>query len=497
LNQVRKSILENEERLRTGNFSKKPKKPPFQKTTEVAKAEADLRYVQRKIKDRIGQIEYEGRSTPRKVIDSVRNALKFVTAVKVLGHGTVGMITHAGGLAYRPGAMGLWWRNFGKQFRLWTSKSYHDQAIYNLTHDPEFNSWKEAGASIDPESQYTDYGMYAKWLGKLGEGGKRGFDALKLARLELNKADWQKVPASIKADPEASMEMRKAIAAMNNKATGALPRSSPVGKDIESGFYSLAKNPITEAAFFAPRLYASRWSRILLDPFKTTQTFIDWKNANPAAREAAKIRTGNAVKFIAGYLGALATNQAILSATGSNQQINFKDPTKSDWLKFKAGGKEVVGDGGLLDPLRLIGQIVIGDLIMDRTKNQQYREGTRYQKVTSDLAKYARSKLNPTVGLIVDSATGSDYAGRPLPFSNEPPKFKDQPKYNWGEWLLKQGPIPMSQGVQVAYDEMRKEGLNDVSAMQILKGAAVSVLGATGAHITEDHTTDHPTKTKK
>lgn len=484
--QVQKQIAEAEARIKAGDFAPRPKPAPKAKFAATAKSEADLAAKKREITQGFERLKYENRSIPQKRLDDLKNALRFITAVKIIGHGTVGMVTHAGGLIWRPTKATTYWRNFGRQFGMWANKGFHERLIYELKNDPEFETWKNAGASIDPERTYTDYGIYAKWLGKLTAGGERGFDALKLTRLELNKSDWERVSPEIKADPEASAEMRKAIAAMNNKATGAIPRVNPLANDVEGGMHNLAKNPLADVALFAPKLYASRWARVVFDPVKTVKTFADWKSSSPAERQAATIKLRNAAEFAAVYAGGLLLNQAILSATGAQQNVNFKDPTKSDWLKFKGGGKEVIADGGLLDPIRLIGQIVWGDLIKNRTSNERYREGTRYEKVTHDLARYVRGKLNPTLGLAVDSATGSDFQGRPLPFSNEPPKFKDQPKFEWGEWLLKQGPIPLSGGVQIAYDAMREKGLSKPQIMDILKGAAVAVAGLTGAHISDE-----------
>lgn len=503
MKQVEKAIAEAKDRLARRDYSPKPKPQPKQKTAEVAKAESDLRKLREDINRDIGQIAYEKSSKASRAAQLVN---KLVTGIKVVGHGTVGMVTHAGGLLYRPeiSTQKIWWQNFGRQFGMWAKPEFHEQLIHRLTSDKDFETWKNSGLSIDPETNYTDYGILADALkhlsekaGKPGkamanflEGGRRGFDALKLARLELSKRDWDKVPEEIKADPQASSEMRRYIAEMNNKATGAIPgKVNPVGTTVESGLYNLAKNPISDIAMFAPRLYASRWARIVVDPIKTVNTFANWNNATPAERAIATKRLKNAALFTSGYIGALAVNQAILSATGSKQKVNILDPTKADWLKFKAFGKEIVADGGLLDPVRLLGQIVIGDLLMDKP----WRGQTGYNKIWQDLGKYYRGKMNPTLGFVTDVATGKDYSDRPLPFPSmlgagpEQPEKPGKPKYTWGEWLLQQGPIPLSGGTRVAYEELRKEGMSHLDAMKFLKAAAVSVLGMTGVHAGEDY----------
>lgn len=496
---VQKQLDELNQRISTGDYTPKPKPVPKQKFSALAKGEADLSKAKRQVKDNIEEIRMANRSTPQRIIDAVKNGLQTIRAVPIAGHGTVGMVTHAGGLIFRPSVAKIYWTNFGRQWGMWLNKSFHEQLIYKLKTDPEFEMWKKAGASIDPEKTYTDYGMYAKWLGKFGEAGGRGFDALKLARMELNKADWAKVSNTIKANPEAALETQKRISEINNKATGAIAKGNePINQ--------LARNKWSENIFFAPKLYASRWSRIVLDPYKTAGTFFDWKNASDADKIAATNRLKHAAEFTGTLVAGLVVNQAILSATSSSQKVNFSDPTKSDWLKFKVSGKEVSVDGGLLDPVRLIGQVVLGDLVQNRTSNQEFREGSRFDKAGHDMLKYLRGKLNPTFGLIVDASTGSDFQGRPLPTSIphllagtplEKEKFKDQPAYTWPEWVLQHGPIPLAAGAKIAYDEMRKNGLSEIQAKDILKGAAYSVAGTTGWHFGTDYSTEPPATPSK
>lgn len=485
LKQVTKRIADLEDRLKTGNFEKE-KPVPLKKTAEVAAAEAKLTEVRREVDRAIEKKKYDQLSPQQKFFKEALSTIRSITAIKILGHGSVGMITHAGGLIFRPTRAAIYWKNFGRQFGMWHDKAYHEQLVYRLKNDPEFETWKKAGASIDPEKTYTDYGMYAAWLGKLGEKGARGFDALKLVRMEMNKADWARVPEEIKADPKQADAARKLIADINNKATGATPKTNPTGKTIEEGFYGLAKNPVADALFFAPRLYASRWGRVLFDPVKTARTLFDPKSS-PAERFAANTRLKNAAEFTGTLAAVLLTNQAILSATGSKQNVNLTDPTKSDWLKFKAGGKTLTADGGLLDPVRLIGQVVWKDLLASRTAQQQYREGSRYKKAVDTVGSYLRGKLNPAVGLGADIATGSDFQGRPLPFSREKPQYKDQTPYTWGEWLLDQGPIPLEGVAKEVAQDLKDKGFDGRQTQVILKAIATFGLGMAGIHVGEDY----------
>jgi hypothetical protein len=487
MTQILKEEADLRERLRSGKLEKE-KPLPLKKTATVAAAEAKLTETRREVDKAVERKKYEQLSPQQKFFKEALSTIRSITAIKILGHGSVGMVTHAGGLIFRPTRAAIYWKNFGRQFGMWNDKAYHEQLIYRLKNDPEFETWKKAGASIDPEKTYTDYGMYAQWLGKLGEKGARGFDALKLTRMEMNKADWAHVPDEIKADPKQADAARKLIAEINNKATGSTPKTNPVGKTLEEGFYGVAKNPILEAAFFAPRLYASRWGRVLFDPVKTARTLFD-PASSPAEMFAAKTKLKNAAEFTGTLAAALLTNQAILSATGSKQNVNLTDPKKSDWLKFKAGGKTLTADGGLLDPVRLLGQVIWKDLLEDRTKQQQYREGSRFKMAVDTVGSYLRGKLNPPVGFAADVATGSDFQGRPLPWSKEKPQFKDQTPYTYGEWLLDQGPIPLEGTAKEVAADLKDKGFDGRQTEVILKAIASFGLGMAGVHVGEDYTT--------
>ena len=391
-------------------------------------------------------------------------------------HGTVGMQTHAGGLAWRASTAKIWWTNFARQFPMWLRPKYHEQIMHRMVNDPEFETWLRAGSNIDPHRVYEDYEVYSKWLGKAG--GSRGFDALKLTRLDLCKAQWAKVSDAIKIDPEQAHAMRRYIAELTNKATGTSTLFGNVDTASISG--------LAHGVFFAPKLYAARWARITLDPIKTVDTILKGDKALPAEREIAIIRLKHAAEFATIYLGSLALNAGLLKASGSDQEVNFTDPTKSDWLKFKAHGKVITADGGLLDPVRLIGQIAYGDLIKARSAKDVHLKGSRFEAAVHDLGKYVRGKFNPSFGLVVDAATGQDFSGRAVPWTDEPSMYKSQQPYTWGDFLLSHGPIPVSSGTRVVFDELQKNGMTKPNAAALIEGAAAAVIGMTGVHESED-----------
>jgi hypothetical protein len=141
----------------------------------------------------------------------------------------------------------------------------------------------------------------------------------------------------------------------------------------------------------------------------------------------------------------------------------------------------------LLDPVRLIGQVVYGDLIKARTPKERFLKGTRFEAAVKDMGRYVRGKFNPSLGLVVDAATQQDFQGRALPFSKEPSKFKSQKPYTWGEFILAHGPIPLASGAKTVFEELQKNGLSKSDAAAFMEGAAAASVGMTGMHETKDY----------
>ena len=210
--------------------------------------------------------------------------------------------------------------------------------------------------------------------------------------MERAKALWKDLSASEKADPETP----KRIAKLVNHSTGTT---------------NLKVSEVAQTAFFAPNLELARWNKLITDPARAVKTFSNWKNATPAEQAEAKVVGKRAVRILATYMGALTVNQGLLLLSGSNQRINFTDPTSSDWLKFKAGGRTIDLTGGMIS---LLGFLVrLGKLA-----------GTTDAKRDADLqeeGKYISGKLSPFASTVNDLRKHHDFRGNTLPFFNDKP----------------------------------------------------------------------------
>lgn len=404
-------------------------------------------------------------NTP-KALRFIKSVPNFFFGLKVFGHGTVGMITHAGADIFRPSAWKTYFPNFIKQFDYaYGKQANYEKAMTDLQADPDYIFWKRAGLAVDPTRIYDDYQEVGKLFGRLGEIGNRGFQILKVHRLETAKNIYEHLSEIEKSDPNTAKE----IANIVNHSTGTSNVFTP---------------KMLNVAFFAPRLEASRWARLIVEPTKALKTFANWKDAKPSERVAAKLITRRAGEQLATLAGLLAANQAILSLSGSKQNINFSDPTKSDWLRFKAGNKVIDVSGGMLSTMTFIARLGEATFASQKSLRGKSRADV-WWKTAGD---YGRGKLSPFMGNVVDFATHTDYSGNVLPPFNDKPA-KGREKYGWLDYILKQQtPIPAAEGIKDVYDSMKEKGMSEPDIKQILNGALMFVAsGGTGARVREEY----------
>jgi hypothetical protein len=239
-------------------------------------------------------------------------------------------------------------------------------------------------------------------------------------------------------------------------------------------------------ALFGPKLTASKLSRLFGDPAKTVKTFANWNSATPGEKAAAWTRLSGAAQYTTSLLGFLAVNQGLNMALGSKQQVNFTDPTKSDFLQFKLGGMEGYLPG-LHSEIRTLGKM----LATSWMSKKELRGESRQTHLGNIFGQYAFGKLTPSLSLGKDVLTGQDWSGRPLPWSSDPGK-PDKPgklptsRMSWGEYAATMGPIPLQGPIGYFYDQMRQKGASALDATTITKGLIIGGLGATGLHVKEE-----------
>lgn len=402
-------------------------------------------------------------------------ALKFIPnaffRAKVAWHGTVGGITHAGMNIFIPSRWKAYWPAFFKQFKFAfggitkAGKANYEKAMQDLVNDPEFAAWKRAGLAIDPAEKYDDYQIMSKIFGS--GMGERGFNALKVMRLAMAKGEWNRLSNTERSNPEVVKE----IASIINHATGTSKISLP---------------DTVGTLFFAPRLEASRWARLIVQPAKAIGTFANWKKASMADRVAAKIVAKRAGETIGMYVAALAANQGLLAATGSKHHVNFLHPGSPDWLKFKAGDKSIDVSGGMMSAVGFIGHL----MRLSVESGRELKGKNRRDELAKTLYQYGRGKLSPFASTATDFITQHDYSGNTMPFSKDKPISKFGHKLDWEEYIFnQQTPIPIAEALKANAEQMRERGMSKEDVNTIMSAIFVGAMsGFTGARITEEPT---------
>lgn len=456
----------------------------------------------KRITDEMYRKQYERRKAQQKAEYFVKRAnesklskiAKFIPRlffnIKTFGHGTVGFITHGGTNIFNPQTWKIYFPLFMKQFKFsfggLTKKglSNYEQAMEDFKNLPHYPFWKRMGLSIDPDKVYDDYQNTIPALKRMNEMGDRGFNALKLLRYYLAEHSYNNLSALEKADPQTA----KNIASIFNHGTGTSDIKLPETSSI---------------LFFAPRLEASRWARLITQPAKALATFANWDKATDADKVAAKIVAKRAGNILGTYALGLAINQGLLAALGSKQKINGIpkalggagfNPNESDFLKFKGGGRTLDLSGGLISTIDFLSQL--GKISTESKEN--LKRNTRGDLLTSATGRYVTGKFSPFMGTVKDFATHHDFEGNTMPFSDDKP-LKGKHKLTWGQYLkMQQSPIPVSEAFKDIHKQLKDNGMNESEADRIIGGIIVGgIMGSTGARIGEEPPTTNLSTIKK
>lgn len=451
-------------------------------------------------------------------------------ALKVAGHGTVGMQTHAGGSLFRPstwftanpnrylfnpltwgkdffartpgGDLMGYFPNFWRQFQysfgekpflslhpLQEGRAFHERKMMELMNRPNFALARRAGLANDPTHVYTDYGFFAQFLPKyLGRDvGQRGFDVLKVFRQDQFDHEWGLVSDTIKADPKAALEHAKEIANLVNHDTGVLRK----------GEESIIAEPFTakwtQKVAFAARLEGSRWQRFIGDPAKTLDIYARQAAGRPVTdseRFFAKRNAIRAAEFTASYFMGLLINDALQKAAGSKNRINFFDPSRPDFWANKMGDHTAYIEGRVLAPVRLVARLIQATWY---PKPYEKREEPFIRGVKI-AGYYARGKLSPAAELATETYTGRSYSGRPLPWAKGQKPTPGKPREGWIEYGSTFAPIPAEGVVRDIYDSMRHRGMSHVQATDVIQSLgtfAMEMMGV-GYYKTPTKRPTHP-----
>lgn len=410
---------------------------------------------------------------------SQNGATKFINAVAApfrslatLGHGHALLFTHAANNLFDVGLTKKFLTLAGKQFKIvYGDEATYQKAVNDLRSDPLFTTALRAGVAVDPNTVYDDWQLPSTWLKKLQVQGNKGFLILKMIRMEVFRHMYDQLSNIEKADPETV------------KRTGDIANHW-------TGNAGIKVSPAANAFIFAPNLIVSKFARLTTDPLNalhTTYKIMRGQDVSLADRAASRIILRKTGRVMAGYLGALAANQAMLKLTGSSASVNFTHPTRSDWLKFQTGDalgdRTVDASGGMIRAMQLLTQLAImpfekkGDYEKDFYGSNSAQDATR--KVLTD---YGTSILSPFGSTAYELATHKDYRGNVLPWSSDKPAHGKEKLTYWG-YARQKLPIPVAEALQEVHDEMTRSGVPKPTADQVIGGIVAGAVGSAGIRV--------------
>jgi hypothetical protein len=426
-------------------------------------------------------------------IPTYQKALSFIPramfGLKVGFHGTVALGTHAPMVAFQPKFWGSYFTDFGKMYRMIKNPAYYEGQVQDLIRRPNYITARKARLVNDPftyeEYANVDFNDLVKrgvetvspkaasaWSNLTGMGN-RGYSVLKILRQDMFDQMWNQLPKTSQIP-----EVAEAIADGLNHATGVVKGKAPPGSNV---------------AFFAPRLEASRVAWLAVDPAKAALTFADWKNASLGEKTFA-VNQFKEKAWVAGTLfSMLALNQGFLSATGSKQKINFIDPMKSDFLKFKAAGMDISYGNAMISMARL----PVRELALRAKGGSGKFAKLIYpdESMSSQAWDYVRTQLSPFASAVADVATKGDFQNRPLPKMPLSGPQLPMPKrlaaqgmkpYTWKELTIDTVlPIPAEEVVRDVW--AKGFGMSPEQQKSYWEAfLKASVMAGTGSRITED-----------
>jgi hypothetical protein len=440
------------------------RKTPFKRASDAAwAAQANRRNIQSQAKQ---LVKNQNSNILAKAADMVIAGPRYVT----LGggfHFAAFPFTHGGALTLNP----LRWKAFGRLvFNTWRNAFNKGEAEIlrdTMARDPRFTLAQRS--KLDFSTHGNESGG-----GKIND---RAWAALVETRFRLWQAamDRHTKPGMSTADIDS---LGTQLALWANHATGS-------GEGVFTASRYLSK------AFFGPKLTQSYWNRLVGDPLKTISTWVNWSKATPGEKAVAQQRLQGAVAAAVTYSGMLYANQAMLAATGQKDQINWNDPSKSDWLAFKGWGFRWGIPGAMHAEIKLIGQIIaaqnmtpedlaaqgmqVGKGRGSPAKLQSLRDAYRLRQIED----YFLNKATPAIKLGQELWTGKGFPERPLPWNmakQTPAEAAKHPRMSWGEYAWSHAPIPLESGAQYVFEQLRKAGMSVGDASMWIRAAVVSAI---------------------
>lgn len=407
-------------------------------------------------------------------------------SIAVVGHVNPSL-THAGGLLFRPSVWKTEIPSIMQAFRAGflggkglDAKAYHESQLQQVMQDENYGLFTKNGLAAKVGA-LDDIGQYNSHLGRLGVAGNRAMDILKVLRMQRANEEYQRVknkPWFTELDQKGKNEVLKEMMSAINSETGTTtPGFTRTGRLLTGDWRMF---------MFAPRLEGARWQQMIVDPIRAAGLWAKGSNATEGEKWFRQYTTRRLVEQMGTMTAALAANAMVLKAIGSDDKINFLDPTRSDWMAFKVNGQTTIAPSSFLAPLRLSLSVALSHVIP--TENRQ--------PALDKIASYAFGKVTPTISDIYELARAKqNYTGRPLDFLPWAPEQKltareQKDPVAWYQYAMTKGPIPLSATAEGWFNALEEQGADPQLAKTIIGASIAAVSGMFAVHT-------HPTPPEK
>lgn len=392
--------------------------------------------------------------------------------VAVFGHGGIFVGTHAGMNLFNPST---WNKTIPAFLNGWKfaygNEGKYQMAMEELKNSPNYVIAQRAGLKNDPDRiNAEEYQKSQKYLGKLGEAGEKGFNAIKVLRQGLFDYDFNKLTEAERQDPAVA----KSIAHIVNLATGATTLKIPEWVNEVS---------------FAGGMEASRWEKLTSNPIKATKVAIKAlvtpEKATTAEKVFAKVWARRVGEQVATYATALAANAAIQNTLYPSNPVNLTDPSKPDFLEFKMGDVAIDPTSGMRGTGQFIYQI--GKIPFEPQK--ELRGEDRVKVLSKKIGQHAKGKLAPFYSTLAEVYSGRDFSGNVVPWSKErPPSYGH--KLTPAEYASSKLPLPLAEAMDVMFKSAQEHAGKDIKTDDVFKGLfSGAISGTTGFRVHEDKPT--------
>lgn len=389
-------------------------------------------------------------------------------------------VTHGSSFIFKPTEWGRYLRYYGDNVKSSFGKSGEvlaEKTRQFITADPNYAKQVRSGLAVSTDKMTDAEQSYVQRLGtKLGVNADSAFTMLKDFRQKVWNDQFSRLSPTAKEDPEIVAELSKYVNTLTNGDTG-----------------RFAQSPSARRIFFAPQKMASEIKGTLVRPAQAVGTAAQaalskaglWQEPTAAQTYAAKMTVRNAAEIAATYLSMLAVNQAMNKWLGSKQQVNFTNPRKSDWLKFKVGDQVISPQGATLTALRMVASL--GSAFFPHAADRKSYEG---DALTRSAEGYGMGKLSPMLSPAVQTlVTKRTASGDVLPVELAPNEKPGPGKRQLG--LVEYGadqfaPIPVSEAWEGAKTVMQQQGLSSSDIRTLVQGLISGGGGMLGLPVTPD-----------